>query len=44
MLLQKDRVENIGQFGKEISEILEKEKYYRSASNQLWGYGKKWLP
>ena len=44
MLFQKGRVGKVGKFGAQIVDILEHDKYYRGVSNQLWGYGKKWLP
>lgn len=44
ILFQKGRIDNLGRYGEQIVNILESHKYYRGSSNQLWGYGKKWLP
>lgn len=44
ILYQKGRTEKLGRYGEQIVQILENQKYYRGPSNQLWGYGKKWLP
>ena len=44
ILFQNNRIEKMGEFGRQIAEILEKNKYYRSQTNRLWGYGKKILP
>ncbi|MFQ6678677.1 MAG: DUF3800 domain-containing protein [Fidelibacterota bacterium] len=45
ILFQKNHlVKNKDTFGEKIVDILEHGKYYHGSNNQLWGFGKKWLP
>jgi hypothetical protein len=44
MLTDQDSSQVVAPFGKEIVDILIAQKYHRSQSGQIAGYGKKWLP